>query len=260
MSLPAFSATKLIYQAYRDIGGARPGPTSILGTDMLNDCLDALNQVIDGLLLDEMMVFARLQETFNLVINTQSYTIGPGATFNTVRPTRIQDASVILNNVTPNVRVALECINVDEFASIPVPVLGNGLPSKLYYARDFTSANGWGTIALWPGALYAYQLEIFTWQQLQQFADLATTYIFPPGYPRMLRKLLALEIAPMMKIYFKIPDPLLSEVAEQAADAVNKVRSYNAAAPKMACDPAMVGELGRGGFNWLSGLSGRGTS
>ena len=51
---------------------------------------------------------------------------------------------------------------------------------------------------------------------LQAYPDITTSYAFAPGYVEALRKNLAVKIAPMMKIYFKIPDPLLKEIEADA--------------------------------------------
>lgn len=51
---------------------------------------------------------------------------------------------------------------------------------------------------------------------LASFADLVTTYNLAPGFTIALRKSLAVKIAPMMKVYWKIPEPLLQEVAADA--------------------------------------------
>lgn len=52
---------------------------------------------------------------------------------------------------------------------------------------------------------------------LAAFPDLTTTFAFAPGYAEALRKNLAARIAPMMKIYFKIAEPLLQQIAADAA-------------------------------------------
>lgn len=260
MSLPAFTAKKLIYQAYRDIGGFRPGSENQMSADVLNDCLDALNQMLDSWNLDELKIPSSPVSVFNLTVNVQQYTIGPGATFDAPRPTGIDDANVVLNNVSPVVLVPVKLINVDEWSSIQVPVLLNGLPQVLYYDYAFDQTHGWANINLWPAPQAGYQLQLYTWQQMQQFADLTTAYIFPPGYPKALRKNLALEIAPMMKLYLKTPEPMLAEVARQANESLEMIRSYNAPDPKLYCDPAMNAGQNRGGFNYLTGLVGRGVS
>ena len=53
--------------------------------------------------------------------------------------------------------------------------------------------------------------------QLAAFSALGTSYSLAPGVPRALRKNLAVAIAPMMKIHFKIPEPMLAEIAADAA-------------------------------------------
>ena len=246
-----FTATQLIYQALRDLGALRPGQTS--AGDLNNDGLVALNQMIDSWLLDELMVFADVGSIYNLVAGTQTYTIGPsGAAFTAPRPTRIDDANLILNNVTPNVRLPISVIDVDQWADIRVQSIPNAIPLKLYYDHNFDPTSGFGTLNLWPGPALNYQLELFTWQQLQSFANLSTAYSFPPGYAKAIHKNLAVEIAPMARRHYETSADF-EEVKEQARLAKAEVQSYNAASPILVCDAAFQGEHGGGVFNYMTG-------
>lgn len=51
---------------------------------------------------------------------------------------------------------------------------------------------------------------------LAAFADLTTNYTLALGYAEFLRKVLALRILPMMKIYLKIPEPVIEPIQEEA--------------------------------------------
>lgn len=57
-----------------------------------------------------------------------------------------------------------------------------------------------------------------TWSKLLAFPDLTTTYTFAPGNLKLLRKGLAVKMAPSVKTYMK-NEGMLAEVAKEAAEA-----------------------------------------
>lgn len=239
------TATQLAYRALRDIGCLRPGQTT--STDVLNDILTALNEHIDLDLLNPAMLYAFRPDIYNLTASLQTYQIGPGQVapnLNTTRPTDIQAANLILNDVQPFVRLPIEIVNVDKWAAIRVRQIPAALPLALYYDKNFDPTGQFATINLWPGPLKNYQLELFTTQQLQTFPDLTTALNWPPGYVLYLRKSLAVDIAPMMEVYSKLArmsqprEALLERVERQAREAKEQIESYNAVDPVLHIDPA----------------------
>lgn len=74
------SAQQIIYAAYRDIGGTRPGQGQ--STDMLNDCLVALNELVDSWANDRTFIWT--YNGFQWIILTAfinlgtTYTLAPG--------------------------------------------------------------------------------------------------------------------------------------------------------------------------------------
>lgn len=269
MSDQATNLTQFAYQAARDLGCLRAGQT--LSADILSDIHDAANQMLDAWLIDELMITYKPILTFPLVPGVQIYTIGPNETapnFTADRPTRIEDANVVLNTVNPVLRTPIDVINVDQWASIPVQMLPNTLPTRLYYDKGFNTTTGAGKIYLWGGPLYAYDLELFVWDQsiLRAFPDLTTTFIYPPGYQRLIRKKLACEIVPLMAMYCKasrsegimMPVPaLVSLVQRQADEAYEKIQIANASDEILVGDPAFLGNSARRSFNYLLGTNGR---
>ncbi len=270
---------QLAYQSARDLGCLRAGMT--LGADIEADILAAGNAWLDGLLIDGYAIPASPAQVFTLTAGRQIYTIGPSEVapnFTAARPVEIEDANIVLNTVTPVLRTPLEIINVDQWAAIPVSAgtnpaspdtgLPQTLPTRLYYVKDFNVTTGAGTICLWGGAISAYGLELFSWDQtvLRQFTDLTTAYIYPPGYQRMIQKCLAVEIAPLMTMYSKSArmerpmapsTDMLQLVMKQANEARAAVESYNAECPILTGDPAFLGQGSRNAWNYLTGVNGR---
>jgi hypothetical protein len=269
----AQTLTQLAYQALRDLGGLLPGQTT--SPDVLNDIFTVANEMLDSWLLEKYLVYADTASAYTLTPGVQQYLIGPNnpgalppgaAWIQAARPTRIDDANVILNTVTPVVRLQVSLLNRDQWAAIAVQQLPDAIPLNLYYDGNFDNTFGYGTLNIWPGPLTNYQLELYTWQQLQQFQDLTTPLSFPPGYALMIRKNLAVHIAPMMKLYNKlgrvsweISEATLTQVAAQAKEAKDAVVSYNAPQLVMSCDPAYLSKRGNA-WNYALGTLGRGGS
>ena len=55
----------------------------------MQDGLDALNSMLDSWWNESLAVYSIRQENFPITANVASYTVGPAATWNTTRPTRI---------------------------------------------------------------------------------------------------------------------------------------------------------------------------
>jgi len=249
------TARQLIYQAIRDVCVLRAGQPA--PPDIENDCFTRLNQMIDAWLIDRFLVFAINATTYPLTVGQQQYQIGPGAAdFNVARPTKIEDANIILNTVNPVVRQPVSIIDFEQWSRIRVQVLPNAIPQVLYDDYNFPIS----TLNLWPGPQSGYGLELFTWIQLTKFADLnITTYSFPPGYERMLRSNLAIEIVPSLRVYFKTPQPMVDAVARVAMQSKEELRSYNAPDPIVPVDEALLCGNRSGSWNWLTGQVGRGS-
>ena len=251
------TATQLIIDALNDLCVIRPGqvPTA----DILAVGLRAANQMIDQWLLNQLMVQTQVPNIYPLVSGQQDYTIGPtGCDFTAPRPTEIENANVVLNTVTPVLRVPLNIlVDPGSWAAIAVQHLPNALPLVLWYEKSLDQTTGGAKLHLWPGPLVAYGLELYTWQQLTSFADLTTSYLFPPGYVECMRKNLAVKVAPMLRAYFKVPPDLFAELKEQALQAMNDLQSYNAPDPMLTEDPAFIGARPRAGWNYLLGTYGR---
>ena len=79
-----------------------------------------------------------------------------------------------------------------------------------------------GTLYIYPSPGSAYTAHIFTDLIISGYATTSTTYALPQGYNRAIKKLLALELAP---IYGKTPSP---QLLQQAKDAIDLLKGTNA--------------------------------
>lgn len=252
----SYTGTALITDALTDINVLLPG--QVPAADMLNIGMRYLNQMIDAWLIDRMKVFAIRPDIYNLVAGQQIYTIGPaGANFTAARPEEIEDANILLTGTNPLLRHPLEIISQERWAHIRVQILPFAIPLELYYDRNFDPVNGFATINLWPGPQINYQLELYTWQQLQSWPDLVTAINLPPGYASAIRSNLALALAPTAKAYYKT-EPVLQLVTQQAREGLALVESHNAPEAEVRYDPMYAAARSKGGaFNYGTGMNGR---
>jgi len=163
----------------------------VLAAEDAADILDIANGMLDSLTMDRLFVFASTFNTFALTANVQSYSIGPGATFSTTRPNKIEEANIVITSQTPNVRRPLYIMDDSDWMSISIrPLPTPSIPTALYYSRDFPN----GTLYFWPTPQSGLSVELELWTPLAQFTDLTTAFSFPPGYYELLTQNLALRL------------------------------------------------------------------
>lgn len=92
-----------------------------------------------------------------------------------------------------------------------------GVPGPWPYAAAYNPTFPYGTLFVYPMPIASYQVHLWTDQILTTFASTTADFQMPQGYSRALKKLLAVEIAP---IYGKTPNPMLVAQAKQAMDLI----------------------------------------
>lgn len=200
--------------------------------------LQAANDMLESWSLERMNIFAVQQSEHTLVTTQQEYTIGSGGDFDVARPIRYERASILLANAggTGYISQPLEIIDLRQWSDI-VERGASGVVARVMYPD---MAFPLTTLSLWPRPVFtgtAPKLELYTWTQLQSFADLVTSYTFPPGYQRALKFNLALEIAALDGI---VPTPTVAQIAAESKAAL---RMLNIAAPEASPVTGQVNAL-----------------
>ena len=200
-----------------------------------DDGLVALNDMLDSWSTDRTYIYSILQESFPLTSGVVTYTIGTGGTFNTNRPVSIDNVFIRLNGAD----FPVKAIDSQDYNSIVVKTTNGGIPEYFFYNPAFPLA----TISLWGAPSAGCVIYLNTWQQLTQFADLATNYSFPQGYARALAYGLAMEIAP------EYGARLTAEAMATAMVSQANIRNKNLPAPIMKTE---VGLIGNNNYNYLT--------
>lgn len=212
------TARDIITRSLQKIGALTKNQSP--SADEADDGLVALNGMIGMWSNDSLMTIARTLENFPLVSNTSTYSIGPGQTFNTVRPIQIIDMYVRSGTID----YPMSPISDDMYANIQFkPALG--IPEFYNYSNGYPSAS----IKLYPVPSSNYQLYILSEKELTSFASLDTVVSLPPGWEMALVYNLAILLAP------EYGQPVSQDTASIAASslraiqkAVNKNRSFDA--------------------------------
>lgn len=181
-------------------------PTPI---DVANDALMVLNDMIDSWNAQRLAIYTTRSEDFPLVLNKQSYTMGPGGDFDTARPARIDGmSSILMYNPQNPVEVPISMFTVDEWQNqVPVKKVSGSFPLICYDTGDFPlrALNFWPIPTEQPGNL----IRIYSWQALPA-QTLTSQVTLPPGYRQAFRYNLAVLLAPE----FDAPlDPAIAAIA-----------------------------------------------
>jgi len=153
------------------------------GLIVLNDMLGTWGA--DGLLVPYMTV-----ENFALIASQQTYTIGSGGDFDTVRPIKIENAYIrdSSNNDYP-VEVLMSKKEWNEISLKST----EARPERLYYDPQYPLGKIYFDFT--PDA--AETLYVDTWKSLTELAATSTSVDLPDMYKRALKYNLAVDLAPI---------------------------------------------------------------
>lgn len=232
----------LVFGSLRLIGVLATGETP--SDEEANDALLALNQMIDGFSTENLIIPAILREQFTCTAGQQTYSMGPGGNFNTVRPTQIQNASIVVLGSNPIQELPLKIISQREFQLIFVKSVQSNIPLWLYADNAYPNTN----LNIWPVPQVNNAIVLWSLKPLAQFASLNDAVAVPPGVVRMLRYNLGVELAPE---YGKNDlDEKIIAIADAAKADVKRTTNMNR--PQyMETASELIGP--RGSFNWIIG-------
>ena len=239
------TAQDIINSALRKIGALATGESPT--TDESNDALETLNDMIDSWNIQRLAIYQVQRLVFNFSAGKGTYTYGTGGDFNAARPVRIERASVLSNaNASQPLELPIAYLTTGEWQQTPVKNVTSGLPFRLYDDGSFPLRN----LTYWPTPSDGtVQPVLYPWAQLTEFADLVTSYSFPPGYARAIKLNLAIDLAPEFGVTQINP-----AVVATAADAIGRIKALNAdsATEPLYCDPAVTDGVG-GIYDWRTG-------
>ena len=155
------TASELIHSAMRLIGAIASGET--LETYELNDGLVSLNQMLALWSDERLSVYAIRKESFPLSA-ASSYTMGPGGSFATARPTQIVAVRVSGSNFTGR---GLRLVDAARWVSLMERGGAINLPMKAHVVYGFPLA----TVYLWPVPIAGVQVELYVTHEFTTFPE-----------------------------------------------------------------------------------------
>ena len=213
-----------------------------LTSPQANNGLQSMNNMLDSMSNEQMMIPARVQETFPLVNGQGSYQMGTGSPdFNTARPQKIENIDWQQPTGSYPFNLGIEIITQDRWASLVVPAIPSNIPTLMWpqYGNPYVTLN------FWPVPSVANNVVIWSWKALSELASLNTTFSMQPGYQKMIIYNNALEMAPEYGI---TPTDL---VIAQAIESKAVIKRMNNQQQELGCDTALLNS--KPSWNWLTG-------
>lgn len=229
----------LIVRALKKLGVLAEGESA--SNESASDGLDTLNDLLDSWTNENLFIYSKIREEFTLSPNTSSYGMGSGSDFNTTRPQKIEEATILISGTTP-FEVPIRVITSDEWARIEIKTVTSPIPIMVYPNMTYPNA----TINLWPVPASAYSLVLYSWKPLATLASLTTDLSLPPGYIRALTYALAMELAPA---YGKTASP---EIINSAQESKAAIKRMNTKPHFLYVDAGLLPR--KAVFNWNTGV------
>ena len=231
---------QLINRSLRLVGAISSGETAT--ADEMQDTLTALNGMLEQWSNEGLAVYEQVDESFSIVADQYSYTIGTGGDFDTDRPLRIINAIVRDSNGQD---YPVGIITSDQYQSISNKTdSGSTYPRYMYYDTSYPLGN----ITFYPVPSENSTLIMTMWQQFTTYDtdELSEEVQVPPGYNDAIVYNLALRIAPEFGIQAINP-----EIRETAVRTMANIKRVNTKPRVAAMDAAIMGSGYKG--NALSG-------
>jgi len=217
------TARTIINRALRAINVSAISETP--SADEANAGLDALNDLLASWANEKVMTYQLVQRTKALTAGTQTYTIGSGGDIDTTRPLKIDNA---FTRDSSNNDTYIEVIDNSQWSRIGLKDAGQAYPIYLYYRPNYPL----GQINLYPPPSSGLTLYLEVWDQFSSISTLDTSISLPPGYDRLIKYALAIELATEYHPSARI----MANVREAYRMAKEYIMDVNNVVPQMRID------------------------
>jgi len=183
------TAGDLINGTLRLIGQLAEGESPSAATS--EDCLTAMNQMIDSWNTERLSVFNTEDQVFLWPANEITRTLGPSGDFVGNRPILLDDATYFKTTGSSPISYGIRFINQEQYDGIALKTATSSYPQVAWVNMEYPNIS----ITIYPKPIQVLEWHFISVEQLSQLATLATVLSFPPGYLRAFRYNLACEIA-----------------------------------------------------------------
>lgn len=182
------TAIELITGAMKVVGIIAAGSGDTPTADESTDGLDALNDLLETMSLDNLFVYSAANETFTFAAGQATRTIGPTGQFVTTRPVRISGAYCTYQGVD----FPIQIIGQGEYDDISLKTMSQPIVERMLYVNDFPN----GILSFWPVPSQAIPLVLSTDRVMTVIPTIATSISLPPGYLNFMKHALGIMLAP----------------------------------------------------------------
>ena len=219
------TVSTMILRALRMTGEKARGAT--LTSDEQTECLAELNTMMESWSNERLMCYTIQTSTHALTASTYSYTVGTnGAISGLGRPLKIVDPCFARDSSGYDTPITI--IDREMYAAIVDKDAGFTVPTQLFYDTEFGTTSS-ATLYLYPSPSASLTLHFSAWKQMQNFANLSTTVMFPPGYQLAIESNYAVQSA--LGVIEVSPDLMRVAIQSKAA-----IKGTNAPAPVLGMD------------------------
>ncbi len=226
-----FTVRDLIRVSLKNLGVLATGenPTA----QEQDDAFWSLNGMLDQWSTETLFIYSITQEVFTFISGTQVYSMGPGGTFDTARPTRFEGMMVRVNpNTNSQIDIPINPLTAKEWTAISVKNTTSSWPTHYYADMNAQFVN----LYFWPVPNEDQAVFIMSWKPLSAFTSVDQLIQLPPGFNDALMYNLAVRLAPQ---YGKTTP---TEVAGYATSSKMNLKISNNKVNLMGCDPALQGQ------------------
>ena len=201
--MATYTAGDQINRALRLLGVLAEGETP--SASVSQDCLTALNQMIDSWNTERLSVFNTQDQMYTWPAGEITRTLGPSGDFIGNRPVLLDDATYYRDPGT-NVSFGIKFINQQQYDGIAVKTVTSTYPQVMWINMEYPNI----TMTVYPKPTRDLEWHFISVEELSQPATLTTDILFPPGYLRAFTYNLAMEIAPEFGVE---PSPQVTRIA-----------------------------------------------
>lgn len=214
----------LIRSSMRLIGAIATGETP--SAEEVTDGLLVLNDMLENWSTETLSVWGSSNQTFILIANQATYSIGPAGNWNTTRPQDIDGAYCTFGGVD----FPIEVISQQQYNDISIKSMKQPITERLLYVNEFPL----GVVAVWPVPTQNTLITL-TMSRVLAFPVAVTDVLTgPPGFLKALRYCLAVEFAPEFGIEAS------ATVIQVAADAKGDYKRANIPLAVSSYDDALT--------------------
>lgn len=240
--LGSLAVSDLIVDAFTEIRVARAG--DVLAPEMMDRGLRKLNALIDAYNANTRAAFTLGFQSYTPTPSHAPHTIGPSSADWAVaqRPSSLRGANLILNTVSPAVRIPIRIRDEAWWREQAVQGQATTFPTDLFYQPDWPN----GTVNLWPVPTSTYPIELET-DGAFSMLQLTDTFWMPYGYRNAVSLRLACDLASGEG---QTPAAYL---LQRTIDAEALIFAANDAMPNLVTRDAGMPSARRGRWNYLTG-------